>query len=329
MQIGIVAAGDLKSKKNAKTLEKFIRKRYPDQGLSLDLKQSIPDTLITIGDDRFILDTLRKSKHESKILGVGKGFLSEVSFEHHENWIGKLINNEFSVEERMRLQVDVDDKIVPPVLNEASLSTSKGGGFLYYSLEIDGERIWTDSGDGVIICTPTGSTGYGLSAGGPIVMENAETIVIVPICSASNQHPLVIPRQSEIAITNIESRLARNVVLDGKERVRLKSSGFTIKESKSPARFIHFGKAQYLQVFRKFRTIHSGKTQLSDAPPSAKFIYRLLEDQGPLTEKQLISDSGLPERTVRSAIKELTKRNLIQRIQTLRDTREFLFTISP
>jgi NAD+ kinase len=198
---------------------------------------------------------------------------------------------------------------------------------LRYSLEIDGERVWRDSGDGVIICTPTGSTGYGLSAGGPIVMENAEAIVVVPICSAEGQHPLVVPRKSEIMITEIESRLARDIVIDGRERVRVKASGFTVEESKSPARFVRFGKARYIRLFDKFASKHSHAEQLAGAPPSAKFVFRLLEDEGPLTEKQLIAESGLPERTVRSALSELRKRKLVQRVPSLRDTREALFAV--
>ncbi len=328
MLLGIVAGKDSVSKGHAKKIEKFIRERYPNQGLCFDLGPPTPEILITIGEDRFLLDILRETKSDIGILGVGQGFLSEVTPEYIENWVGKLIRKEYWIEERIRLEVMVDNKILLPALNEAALSPSKGGGFLHYSLEIDGERVWRDSGDGVIICTPTGSTGYGFSAGGPIVMENAETIVIVPICSAKGRHPLVVPRQSEITITDIESRLARDVVLDGRERIRIKSTGFTVKESKNPARFVRFGKARYLQIFGKFRSHRPGQEQLTGAPPSAKFIFRLLEDQGPLNEKQLISESGLPERTVRSAITELLNRKLIQRVPSLRDTRESIFTLT-
>jgi NAD+ kinase len=325
MILGLVAARDATSKQIRKSLEQLIRDRFPSQSLKFDLGKPAPDILIAVGDDRFLLDTFREIESETAVLGIGHGFLSEITPEYVEDWIEKLLKNDFWVEERLRLKVRANNKNLPPALNEAALIPSRGGGFLRYSLEIDGERVWRDSGDGVIICTPTGSTGYGLSAGGPIVMENAETLVIVPICSVSGQNPLVVPRQSEIRITDIESRLALDVVLDGRDRVRLKTSGFTVKASNKQARFIRFGKAQYLRVFGKLKPKRPDPTQLAGAPPSARFVFRLLEDQGPLTEKQLIAESGLPERTVRSALAKLMKRRLIQRVPSLRDTREAIY----
>lgn len=327
MRLGLKVARDATSKRWAEAVEKTIRNRYPAQGLRFDLGSPIPDVLIAVGDDRFLLDILRETGPETAILSVGQGFLSEVSPERVDDWLKQLLREDYWVEERLRLEVMIDGNMLPPALNEVALIASRGGGFLRYSLEIDGERVWRDSGDGVIMCTPTGSTGYGLSAGGPIVMENAEAIVVVPICSAEGQHPLVIPRQSVIMITEIESRLARDVVIDGRERVRVKATGFTVRDSKSPARYVRFGKARYLRLFGKFASKRSHAEQLAGAPPSAKFVLRLLEDEGPLTEKQLIAESGLPERTVRSAVSELMKRKLVQRVPSLRDTREALFAV--
>jgi NAD+ kinase len=158
-------------------------------------------------------------------------------------------------------------------------------------------------------------------------MENAETIVIVPVCSASGKRPLVVPRSSNVAITDIESRLGRDIVLDGRRRIRVRESGFSVRESANPARFVRVGKTRYLQVFGKLQARTGTSALPPDAAPSAKFVFRLLGDQGALSEKQLVSESGLPERTVRSALSYLVKRDLVRRAPSLRDAREAVFAI--
>jgi thiosulfate/3-mercaptopyruvate sulfurtransferase len=75
------------------------------------------------------------------------------------------------------------------------------------------------------------------------------------------------------------------------------------------------------------RSRAAASTLPRDAPPSAKFVYRLLADQGTLTERQLVGESQLPERTVRSAISYLTKHDVIRRAPSLRDAREAVFAL--
>ena len=281
-----------------------------------------------MGDDRFVLDTLWRVPPTSAVLVVGDGFLSEVPPGAAEAAVRKVLGGGHWIEERLRLSVSIGGRGLPPALNEVALLTSRGGGFLRYSLEIDGERVWRDGGDGVVVATPTGSTGYGLSAGGPIMMENAETVVVVPVCSSTGQKPLVIPRQSVIGIADIESRLSADLVLDGRERVRARASGFTVRASGDPAKFVRLGKARYLRVFGKLRAKQTVRPVPPEAPPSAKFLYRLLEDEGPLTERQLIAESGLPERTVRNALRYMVNANLVRRARSLRDAREAVFSLT-
>ncbi len=111
------------------------------------------------------------------------------------------------------------------------------------------------------------------------------------------------------------------------ERVRARASGFAVRASGPPARFVRLGKARYLQVFGKLRAKQAGRAIPAEAPPSAKFLFRLLEDQGPLTERQLIAESGLPERTVRNALGYMVKASLVRRTRSLRDAREAIFSL--
>lgn len=324
MRLGLVAARDATSKRVAAKLAAWTHDHFPEVPLRADAEPTALDPVVVVGDDHFVLETLARSPSGGPVLVVGEGFLAEVPPGGAEEGIRKLLAGDHWTEERLRLQAIVGGKELPPALNEVALNASRGGGFLRYSLEIDEELVWRDGGDGMIVATPTGSTGYGLSAGGPIVMENAEALVVVPICSATGQKPLVVPHHSVIAIRGVESRVAVELVLDGRDRVRVRSSGFTVQAAENPARFIRLGKARYLRVFGKLRARKASRLP-REAPPSAKFLYRLLEDQGPLTERQLIAESGLPERTVRNALTVLGRANLVKRAPSLRDAREAIF----
>jgi len=329
VRLGVVAARDATSRKFAAEAGRILRTLFPTEPLRSDLGPPAPDVLVAIGDDHFLLQVLRKVAAETAVLGVGGGFLAETPPEKLDEALRTFAGGDYWIEERLRLEVHVDGRRLAPALNEAVLSTSRGGGFLRYTLEIDGERLWRDAGDGVIVCTPTGSTGYGLSAGGPIVMENSEAFVVVPVCSSTGQRPVVVPSRSVITIGDIESRLGRDLVLDGHERVRVQAKGFTIQSSEHPARFVRFGKARYLRVFGKLHAVQKALALPASAPPSVKFLFRLLEDHGPLTEKQLIGESGLPERTVRNALSFLIRSNLVRRSASLRDAREAVFRLRP
>jgi NAD+ kinase len=327
MRIGVVAAQDKASKKAAQDALKVLHDRHREVQVRADWGPPTPDFLVAIGDNRFLLDTIRDVPRGMAVLAVGQGFLAEVSPEGLAAALPRVASGRVSVEERLRLEVVVEGRVLPPALNEAALTSSRGAGFLRYSLAVDGERVWRDAGDGVVISTPTGSTGYGLSAGGPVVMENAEALLIVPICSATGQRPLVLPRNAEITVSDVESRLGRAIVLDGRKRYRVRPSGLTVRASASPARFVRLGKTRYLGVFGKIHSKRQEADLPTDAAPSAKFVFRLLADEGVLSERQLITESGLPERTVRSALTYLVKADVVRRAPSLRDAREAVFAL--
>lgn len=327
MRLAVLAAQDKASRRVAQDALRLLHAGHREVTVRQDVGPPAPDVLIAIGDNRFLLDTLRDVPPQTPVLTVGQGFLAELPPEGLGPALPKIAAGKFAIEERLRLEVTVDGRALPPTLNEAALTSSRGAGFLRYSLEVDGERVWRDAGDGVVISTPTGSTGYGLSAGGPVVMENAEALLVVPICSATGQRPLVLPRAARISISDVESRLGRVLVLDGRKRYRVRDAGFEVSASAAPVRFVRLGRARYLQVFGKLHSKRQGSELPMDAAPSAKFMFRLLADQGALSEKQLIAESGLPERTVRSALSYLVKAELVRRAPSLRDAREAVFAL--
>ncbi len=328
MRLALVAGRDRASREAAADAVRHIRERFPHVALTDDILASA-DALLLFGDDRFILDSLLDGNPKTAVLPMGQGFLAECSLDGIETAIENLVTGKHRIDERLRLELRVDGIRFPPALNEIALTTSRGGGFLRYSLEIDGESVWRDAGDGVIVSTPTGSTAYSLSAGGPVIMENADALVVVPICSNEGRKPLVIPRRSVITLSAIESRLGREIVIDGRRRVRVGDAGLTVRASENPARFVRFGKARYLRVFGKLEARQRGVEMPMDAPPSAKFVYRLLLDQGALSEQQIVRETRLAERTARSALNYLVQRQIVRRLPSLRDVREAIFALAP
>lgn len=273
VRVGILPAGDVTSRKTAAAAIKFVRERFPDTPLRSDLGPPPPDVAVVIGPDRHLLRLVRETRAETAVLAVGYGFLSEVTPQGIADALERVLQGKHRIEERLRLSVQLGGKSLPPATNEIALTASRGGGFLRYSLEVDGERIWRDGGDGVVIATPTGSTGYGLSAGGPIIMESAAAIVVAPIASAESQRPLVLSKDSVIRISEIESRLGRDLVIDGQDRIRLRAKDFEVRAADRPARFVRLGKARYLRIFGKLRSKRGGPEIPADIPPSARFAY--------------------------------------------------------
>jgi NAD+ kinase len=290
------------------------------------------DIIISIGDDATILRTFRELKKKKiPVLGVSCGatsFLAEVNIKNFELTLKKIEKKKYFIEERSRLAVEVNGKILPFALNELTVSASRGATLVRYALKINGELIFRDSADGVIVATPTGSTGYALSAGGPVVSNISKVFLIIPICSTYHNKPFIVSDNSEIIINDILSSVACEAVVDGRYRMVLDKNVVKIRRAKIPAHFIKFEKSIHSRVFNKLRKKFEVVEKIPrDAPPSAKFIYKILQYEGPLTQKEIATNSMLPNRTVRSALNYLTKIGLILKQPSLRDARQSIYFV--
>jgi NAD+ kinase len=175
-----------------------------------DLNQALPraDMLICFGGDGTILHAAKDANpHQLPILGVNMGsvgFMAEL--EHSElSLLSRLVHGKYELEERMMLDAVVkrDGKTVfcESALNDAVLT--KGAVARVLDLEVTGDRVTISafSGDGVIVCTPTGSTAYSMAAGGPIVEPTAKNIIVTPICAHSLRvKPMVLDRNRTVGI---------------------------------------------------------------------------------------------------------------------------------
>jgi len=132
------------------------------------------------------------------------GFLTTARADEGDHWIDELMTGNYSVEERSLLQVTCDglpDQFYPYALNEVSLQR-RGASMLQVHVRIDGRALPTYWADGLVVATPTGSTAYNLSVGGPVVMPSSEVIVIAPIAPHNlNVRPLVVPIDAAVELT--------------------------------------------------------------------------------------------------------------------------------
>lgn len=171
------------------------------------------DLFITIGGDGTILRAITYIRDLGiPILGINTGrlgFLATVQKNEINDTIDQILNKEFKVEERTLLEITTDDKDTLVLdkddlnfaLNEITISRHNTTSMITVSTYLNNEYLTSYWADGLIIATPTGSTGYSLSCGGPVIMPNAGNFVLTPIAPHNlNARPLIIPDNLEIEL---------------------------------------------------------------------------------------------------------------------------------
>ncbi len=192
------------------------------------------DLLITFGGDGTLLSLARHAPANVPILGVNMGtlgFLTEVRVEEFPEMMERVLSGDVLVEPRVTFDVSVsgpgrDDKHYR-VLNDAAINKSALARIIEMRVRVAGLFVSTFRADGLIVATPTGSTAYNLSAGGPIIYPTMGAVVITPICPHMlTNRPLVLPDELdiEIGISNPSADQEIYLTLDGQE-------GFPITES--------------------------------------------------------------------------------------------------
>jgi len=175
------------------------------------------DFIISLGGDGTFLSTSRKF-FNIPIVGINLGnlgFLSEIDKGNMERDIKKILADDFYIEERFLLENQVDGKTIN-ALND--IVVSRGSFSKLLNLEVYFNNKFVDNyvADGIIVSTPTGSTAYSLSAGGPIIEPNLDVLVITPICAHSlHQRPIIIGADTEIKMVTKNSGFV--IMADGQE----------------------------------------------------------------------------------------------------------------
>ncbi|MDY6965911.1 MAG: NAD(+)/NADH kinase [Halobacteriota archaeon] len=212
------------------------------------------DLIICIGGDGTILKTLQLLKDPIPILGINMGavgFLADIPPEEAIDVIEEAILG-FETESKARLAIDINGEKQPFAMNEAVILTSRPAKILRFTILIDGSELETLRADGVVFATPTGSTAYAMSAGGPIVDPRVDATIIVPLAPFKlSARPSVVPAESEICLELLEAKEV-TIVIDGQyNREVSKDDVITITRSEKPALFVKTDKTFFSKVRSK------------------------------------------------------------------------------
>lgn len=211
----------------------------------IPLSEMKTDFIITIGGDGTILRTsITAPKPEPPILAINmgvRGFLTEVEPKDACEAVEKILRGEYKIEKCAKLAVSAGDEVMPDALNDVVISAGEPSKILYSQICKDGTPILKCQADGLIVATQTGSTGYSLSAGGPVLDREVDAFVLTPICSLTVFHSLVFPADSTISFNVIRPKNML-VLIDGNYRklVSIKEPMLQVTRSKNVTSFIRF-----------------------------------------------------------------------------------------
>ncbi|MEM4311019.1 MAG: NAD(+)/NADH kinase [Nitrososphaerales archaeon] len=243
--------GALKASLKIKDILKAFRVNYSEEFLSdkdLDLKFEDVDLLISVGGDGTIIRCSRIVKANIPILGInagGRGILAEVKPQEFQEALEKILKGNFIIEQRMRIKVEFKGKSYPPVMNEVLLIRAEPLHTPTFKLIFSKEDELSEKMDGLLVSTPTGTTGHSYSLGGPITYENLELFIVTPIAPLNRLPSLILPPNPLSLVANQECLL----VLDGQFYEKVDSGEMVqVKKHEEPVRFVRLHKRSLRQL---------------------------------------------------------------------------------
>jgi NAD+ kinase len=234
------------------------------QGCSLyvtatDLKEHAPDFMISIGGDGSLLDTVTYVKDmQVPVFGINTGrlgFLAGVSRDIIHEAISDLIKGHFELEPRSLLSLNIEGKEVfgenNLALNDCVIYKNHSSSMIMIRAFLNGEYLNSYWSDGIIVSTPTGSTGYSLSCGGPILFPSSSSLAITPIAPHNlNVRPIIISDENVISL-EVETRSATFMVsMDSRTAVVDSPAQMAIKKSDNQINILRFKSENYLETLR-------------------------------------------------------------------------------
>jgi NAD+ kinase len=232
----------------------------------------IADLLIVLGGDGTLLSVARAAHpHNVPILAVNLGslgFLAEISLDELYPTLENILNEKFKIESRMLLNAYIwrnGEKVEDyNVLNDVVINKGVVARVINLQVLVDGQYMTSYRADGLIIATPTGSTAYSLSAGGPIIHPSMQTLVLSPICPFTlTNRSILIPDQSIIQVKLDAEYNDVRVTLDGQESYKMKAGDILeIQKTKTTLQLIKGPNKNYYKILRK--KLHWGTQNVSD-----------------------------------------------------------------
>jgi len=218
------------------------------------------DFIVALGGDGTLISVSRRAyKFDKPILGINAGnlgFLTDINPDNIEEFIKDYLNGNSRIDERMVIEIEYKDKTLY-AFNDVVISKDVISSMINIQVDTDERFLNTYRGDGLIFSTPTGSTAYNLSAGGPVVYPLTESFILTPICPHSlSQRPLVLP--SNFTITAVVKENISKLIIDGQEIYSLDDK-IILKKAQRKAKLIHRIERNYFDVLREKLNWGEGK----------------------------------------------------------------------
>lgn len=219
------------------------------------------DCIIVLGGDGTMIRAAnRLLTYDIPVFGINAGtlgYLTGVEASDAEKGLERLCSGTFRVENRMMLTAEINGEYADSVLNEVAITRSGASRIINLAVYVNGALLDVVSGDGLLIATPTGSTGYNLSAGGAVVTPEAKLILLTPICPHSlSSREIVVSPEDEIFIEIRQSRkgpaeVGAVVTFDGREARDLKTDDkIIVKQSNYTTKMIQLDERTFFEVLR-------------------------------------------------------------------------------
>lgn len=210
------------------------------------------DFLISVGGDGTLIGVVRKSiGYNIPVLGINLGtlgFLTDLKLEELERFIEDLLKNNYTISPRMMIEATINGKTIM-AFNDLVIARKNLSSMLEIRAKIDKKAFNTYFGDGLIVSTPSGSTAYNLSVGGPIVYPLTNAFIITPIAPHSlTQRPIVVPADFEIEF-KVTKNTGAVVIIDGQELYDLnKDEIIKIKIATKKSKMLHRSSRDFFEV---------------------------------------------------------------------------------
>lgn len=230
------------------------------EGVTFDKMCEEADFLVSLGGDGTLLSLVRRSYgYHKPVVGINAGnlgFLADITIEDVDNFLGQLFAGEYRIDTRMMIEGCIKTKEGKVqtffAFNDVVITRPVVSKMAKINASIDGEWFNTYKGDGLIISTPTGSTAYSLSAGGPMMYPLTQAFILTPVLahSLSNQRPLVVPADFTIELSSPEEKVI--AVIDGQDNYEMHEGDMlTIRGAAEGAKLLHRKERNYFSVLRE------------------------------------------------------------------------------
>ena len=222
---------------------------YNFRDYAKELNELRSDMAIILGGDGTLLRTQNQLTKEIPIFGINMGtvgFLTEIEVENTFEALDAILDGEWSKEKRTQIIISHENQTFR-ALNEVVIMTARPAKMLHYEISVDGEVVEELRADGLIISTPSGSTAYSMSAGGPIVDPKVGAFIIVPICPYKlGVRPFVVSDASEIRIKLLKRGKKAIFVMDGQVQKEVNyMEELIIKKSEKDVYFMRINKKYF------------------------------------------------------------------------------------